>query len=102
MGANNWGECPQCRRDAAAKQQRRAKVVGEAYGQVSSEEYQTLFKRASEPISLSQTLREDYEIRTTANGRFMVDYGASCRECGFSFEFRHEVDNVLTAPPPTT
>jgi predicted Zn-ribbon and HTH transcriptional regulator len=87
MGADNWTDCPRCtvtREQAVAK----AKKL---YGKVPLAEYEanlTAAKHDRGKVTV-ETLAEYYELGVRGN-KFEVNYGASCRNCGFTFEFKHD------------
>lgn len=81
MSADNWAVCPKCLKDVDNK-------VKSLYGKVSEEEYGKLIEEKQE-TEREQTLREDYEIWTNVDGRFMVKYSCSCSACGLKFEYNY-------------
>jgi hypothetical protein len=66
MSADNWGVCPRCVENAI--KEGKAPPSDEDEGQT--------------------TLREDYEILTTPDGRLVIDYEAYCEICHFNFSAR--------------
>lgn len=92
MSADNWEECPKCKKKKEALE-RKLEVE---YGIIPKKEYEDL---QAEVISLKSepkfSLREDWEIGIY-DGEFEVDYGASCDKCGFKFRFKHNETIVLT------
>lgn len=99
MSADNWTTCPECRRLKDAKRQKLIKKAEEAYGKVSAAEYQRLLAEARVAVAPgtdepedNTTLREDYEIGVNTDGVLEISYGCSCRECGFSFSYKNEVE----------
>lgn len=88
MGADNWGICPKCRyeqeKDIAVKE----KKLEAAYGTVALGKYQAMQAELEglKAKKLTETLREDYEIRTDSYGEFMVSYGCKCNVCGWGHE----------------
>lgn len=93
MSADNWGACPKCKKKEIEKSLQLKRHTEKQYGKVSSEKYRRLLKIAEEPTILRagvETLREDYEMRTTSEGMFFVNYGCSCDKCGFSHSFNHK------------
>lgn len=83
MSANNFGTCPQCKREAEDK-------VKDAYGKVSESEYLSLLKERNDTQSGNRTdLSEDWEIGIY-DGVFEVSYSAVCEKCGFKFSFEHQ------------
>lgn len=36
-----------------------------------------------------ETLRQDWELYLDEDGKFSVEFSASCRKCGFSYKFKH-------------
>lgn len=104
MSADNWTTCYACqtRRNDADDERiaEQRKLIEEAYGQVSQEEYDGLRGRVESAIleieaaPLGQTFREDYEIHGAETGVVTVSYGGSCTVCGYgtSFEERHPIE----------
>lgn len=96
MSADNWTQCPQCRKNEEANVDDLDKRVVESYGKVSADEYLKLVKQSREAAdalsnhsSAKDTLREDWDIGIL-KGQFYAYYGASCSVCGFEFTFKHE------------
>jgi hypothetical protein len=92
MSADNWGKCPRCIREQTEVREQAQREVEEAYGVVGRAEFlrRQANANAQGPVSVEDTLREDYEIRISEEGRFSVDYAAACEVCGFKFAYRHE------------
>lgn len=90
MGANNWRICPQCKKNAETARNTAITTAGAEYGKVDAAEYVRIVNEASKPIVMEETLREDYQIRTSTDGVFSVEYRASCDECGMVFDFDRE------------
>ena len=89
MSADNWTFCPQCRAKEAEAIKERRRAADEAYGKVSPAEWRALDEAARLIPEPRETLREDWDIGIH-EGKFSVDYGAGCAECGFRFTFTHE------------
>jgi len=88
MSANNWRVCPKCSIDAKEKRRLAIAAASQLYGKVPREEYEVAVSQASSlPSVPDETLREDWEIRTSSNGVFSVNYSCSCQHCGFEFSF---------------
>lgn len=98
MSADNWATCPKCKIRVEAESNKLKLDAGKAYGKVSPEEYLVLFETANKPVKLDDTLREDYEIGITSDGKFYASYGGAC-QCGFSFSFKHECDTLKPRKP---
>jgi hypothetical protein len=94
MSADNWTTCPECKIAHAADRDARMRKVAKSYGKVPAEEYERMAGEARrEPIKVQDdTLREDYEIGTNAEGMFSVGYSCSCTKCGWSFKFKHQAN----------
>lgn len=90
MSGDRWAVCPRCKVNAEAAQRRAFDRAAEAYGQVSSEEYEKLRRDAQVPVILEDTLREDYEFYFSETGEFSAEFQARCTECEFSFAFKYE------------
>ena len=89
MGASNWAKCPRCLKERAEAKARAEEAAEQAYGQVGPAEYERLRFAANAPVSVEDTLREDWEIGIWQD-TFRVNYGATCEVCGFTFTYRHE------------
>lgn len=91
MGANNWATCPKCQKANYAEQTRLLKIVNDAYGEVSVDEYVELRRKANEydpPDCI--TFREDYEIGLSSwDGKLHISYHGECEKCGFEKKFDH-------------
>lgn len=85
MSATNWDTCPRCLAERKAAQSQLHKDAKASYGKVSAVEY--------------HSLREDYEIGITDEGEFYVIYRASCEQCDFAHEFKHEEKLSLKGEP---
>lgn len=92
MSASNWRECPACLRDAKAKQAAAVKAADESYGKVPAADFINMRKLAVKPAAVEETLREDYELGVSEDGRFFMHYSGVCQTCSFAFKFRHEAD----------
>ncbi len=93
MSANNWTECPKCKRDKAANIKKLKSRHATEYGKIPLAEYQKIGEQITDLESESdggETLREDYEIWINKDGVFTVDYGCSCDRCKFKFSFKHQ------------
>lgn len=99
MSADNWTICPKCNIDFEKKEKKIKLDAKNAYGNVSEEEYRELVKKASTPMVLEETLREDFGIGIRGEV-FEVVYASSCLVCGFKYEFSHkkEIDLGLFSP----
>ena len=99
MSADNWAECPQCRKISERESRELAQKVADSYGNVSESEYQSLLKQQITPAEQGHnSLREDYEIGIV-EGEFYVIYRGNCADCGFSFEHKYEKDVVVSDRP---
>jgi hypothetical protein len=90
VSANNWDVCPACKKKAEAARLKAMEDAAKAYGKVPPDEWKELSDRASKPVDLDETMREDYELGVDSKGVFGVSYSASCQECAFVFRFKHE------------
>jgi predicted nucleic-acid-binding Zn-ribbon protein len=89
MGADNWAMCPKC----GTTQDQRVAAVEEQYGKVPLARFRELMERAKSRDAQTageESLREDYELGIGRTGLFFVRYQASCKNCGFAFEYDHE------------
>lgn len=93
MSADNWSTCPRCVIRVAKERAEALRLAKASYGKVDAEAYLKNVKDAEampeEPNE--QTMREDYYIGVDSDGMFRCKYTAFC-ECGFEYEFKHEVD----------
>jgi len=102
MRVSNWTECPKCKQIAEAEGAKREmddeevqisrkpnKHRGSCLEDFLAEEG-SLEEKSDEPVESNETLRETYEIGIF-EGVFETVYQARCTECGFSFEFNHNV-----------
>lgn len=102
MSADNWTHCPKCRLEEELELKEFKRRVDEAYGKVSSADYNKLRSDYVKAVNAAEadddygtrTLREDYEFYGIANGVLHVDYSASCESCGWSYSLNTEY-NVL-------
>ena len=90
MSADNWAICPRCKAKKDVEAETRVKAAQDAYGKVSAEKYTQLLDAAKAPVAYGNSLREDYRLGIDEDGDFTVSYRGSCRDCGFSHEFKHE------------
>jgi hypothetical protein len=100
MSADNWTDCPQCRRRAKAEHLAAEQHLREVYGTVPIEEYEDLQSNlkvlADRVVDLDgrnpeQSLREDYEIYGAEEGIVTVSYRGHCSLCGLGLDFKQEV-----------
>ncbi len=100
MSADNWTYCPKCRAEHDTALKKEQKRVADLYGKVDVAAFDAARAalKTLEDATPEQTLREDYEIGIY-NGVFSINYGAGC-ECGFRYEFKHEVPVALSPDPP--
>lgn len=97
MSADNWAECPKCRKRVEKEYADANKALREQYGKVSLEEYKKLEDvaklKAHKCKEMDITLREDYEIGIY-DGRFYIGYSGTCTDpnCDFVFHFDHKAE----------
>lgn len=100
MSADNWRPCPQCVAQAESDAQSARAAADAAYGARPLDEFDALRAKAQRladaasdaregSSSESLTLREDYSIGTSADGRFYVHYTGRCVSCGYGVSFEH-------------
>ena len=82
MSADNWRECPQCKRN-------QAKELESLYGKVTESEYRSRIAELEDDENSS--FREDYELGVYEE-EFYVRYHGRCERCGFTVEFEHKED----------
>lgn len=92
MSADRWGVCPQCKLDAEKEAADRRATAEQSYGKVSAAKYAQLLAAADKPVELEDEFREDYEIYTTEDFRFVVSYRGGCEKCNFEVTYRAEHD----------
>lgn len=92
MGADNWANCPKCKKLWVEKLQEAEKALSQKYGIISAEEF--LSKKedldARKRLPTTNSLREDYELGTLDDGQFRVSYRCSCEACGFNFSYKYD------------
>lgn len=89
MSADNWTQCHRCVAKAEEEQATLQQQVVSGYGTLPLPEFDELRARAERPISLDNSLREDYEIGIV-EGEFYARYHGQCKNCGFNFEWKHD------------
>lgn len=95
-----WRLCPACNEEREAKRALANHDLAESIEKDSLVKYRQAQKDVTEAYeSLTETLREDYEIHTNETGTFYVSYGCSCTKCGFAYMFKHESKPDLSNKP---
>lgn len=92
MSADNWGICPKCKKNQDAVMDRNIEKVVEAYGKIPEEAYLTMKIELLAVKKTEDTLRENYELGVNEDGKFIVNYRASCSVCHFKFSYRFSKD----------
>lgn len=87
MSADNWAICPKCKNDVKEIREAFTRKAEAAYGKVTEAQYKSLCDNATKEIKLEETLREDFQIYTNADGEFSVSYGCMCETCGLEFVY---------------
>jgi len=91
MSADNWRVCPRCNNNIKGSFKRKAE---ESYGKVSLEKFNKIMKEAMKKEKQYDknkfTLREDFEIGILGDGKFFIDYTASCKICKFNHRVKKE------------
>lgn len=95
MGASNWRVCPACLKRDNEKKAVLEQKIKDSYGKIPLDEWNKLQAQAARYPALGETLREDYEIGTKADGTFFVSYGASCEAFGCRYDTRYDHTEVL-------
>lgn len=90
MGANNWRICPRCQRRAEQAREKAMAQAAASYSKVDAETWRLASEAAHQPIELTETFSEYYELGTTLDGTFYVSYGGDCSACKFVVEFDHK------------
>ncbi len=97
MSANRWSDCPRCKTKAEEDRANAVKEAEAAYGKLPAKEYTALAAKADKPLPFERdSLREDWEIRLTPEGKIKIDYYCSCEDCGLKFSLKREAD-ILTS-----
>lgn len=100
MSADCWRICPACNQEREAERALANHDLAESIEKDSLSGYRLAQKDVAEAYeSLTETLREDYEIDTDEHGLFSVSYGCSCTKCGFAFVFKHKAGVDLSNKP---
>lgn len=100
MSADCWRICPSCNEEREAKRALANHDLAESIEKDSLAGYRRAQKDVNEAYaSLTETLREDYEMHTTEGGLFFVSYVCSCTKCGFAYTFKHEAKPDLSNKP---
>lgn len=89
MSADAWRICPKCKQELEAKRAKAQEELQATYGVLTALEF-IKKKHSFEAVlseNLDDTLREDYEIWMSEDGTFSVDYGCSCRVCGWEWGY---------------
>lgn len=102
MSADNWRECPKCKKEIINKRNEKIDFAAKQYGTISQKEYEELRDEAMAPLpEVEETFREDYEIFTGPlfdEGEdkvfLYVDYIGKCQACGFGkvLQIKEELD----------
>lgn len=88
MSADNWAICPKCQ-----KNRETVSDVEALYGRIPRADYEKRMQAALRPMPV--TLREDYALGIQPDGTFAISYGASCKVCGFKFDYSHEEELTI-------
>ncbi len=89
MSADNWADCPKCKKKFEDEQLQRIKKANEAYGKAPQAEYCKLVTEASiVRVSKYRTFREDYGIGLEGE-ELVIDYYGRCDTCRFEREFKY-------------
>lgn len=106
MSADNWTDCPNCLKKRKLKKQTHEQLLQQFYGKVSAEEYMAMTKNPKHPkfkgaVPVFEdddyepgSMREDYWQGTNEDGKYSIEYHCSCDNCGFSWSFKHTVDDI--------
>ena len=91
MSADNWAICPKCEITHLRQQQRAFDRAQDAYGKVTSEEYEKMMNaaRLQKESTIKESLREEFEIGILGM-EFEVSYSGHCSKCQFDFNFSHK------------
>lgn len=92
MSADNWTQCPRCKRRHEVELDAKVREVAEAYGRVSVERFDDLRTEVDRMRSteIDSTLREDWEIGVFDDGVLFIDYKGRCQSCNLQVTFSHE------------
>lgn len=89
MGADNWMECPKCRKAAEDVRRKKIEQAKAMYGKVGEEEYRSAISAAERVVVLDDTFREDFEQGMQDDGEYFVSYCGRCTRCNFEFKYKH-------------
>lgn len=101
MSADNWAECPQCKRWEELDFADAEVELKNSYGKVSAEEYLAKRDEVYAEKDSESTLREDWELGTDEDGEFYVIYRCHCDICKFKFEYKYD-HKIPISPRPQT
>ncbi len=92
MSADNWADCPRCKKQAELKFNTKVKRLADSYGNMSEDDYLGLRDEVAKGLNVpKETLSEYYELGIYKD-KFGVSYKAECRTqgCGFGHTFKHD------------
>jgi hypothetical protein len=104
MSADNWTTCPQCAASHEATIEAAERKLESSYGRVEAQAFLLATKALEEMRGrkLDTTMREDYHVGIR-DGEFTAEYTASCRNCGFQWEYKHsEAPTVVPTADTST
>lgn len=92
MGADNWAQCPKCKKIEETKIKNLELELEKSYGMIplgnfNIKQQEIIEIKQKAEKKLTTTLREDYEIGIW-NGIFEIIYTSSCNVCGFQYKFK--------------
>ena len=90
MSANNWTDCPKCREASRIAKDLALQLATEAHGKVPVGECEKMLTDTVAMGFVSNSLREDYSLGLSREGKFEVRYRAYCATCGFEYTFHEE------------
>ncbi len=97
MSADRWATCPQCAAQLHKNRDNEYKRIMASYATIPVEqftkqidEYNARLKEESKGRMVDSSLREDYEVYTTVEGKFYVSYSCRCENCKWGHDFNHE------------
>lgn len=97
MSADNWAICPKCDEAHQAMLAKERADLEKQYGKIPIDDFIKRKARVDAlPPQPQNTLRENWELGITG-GSFEVNYHASCRNCLFKYDYKHE-EKALKQP----
>jgi hypothetical protein len=90
VSADRWERCPFCVAAAQLRHEQRTAEIAATYGEVSSSEYLDMVATHPaefDPSTVSDSLREDWDLGFDGEATGYVHFKAECADCGASMKF---------------